>query len=303
MNTRRYFAILAVLSAILVLAPLRTGDLTGYDDAQYAHQAKDILRSGNWLVLQSNGEPALENPPMMEWMQASLFAAFGFSDSLARLPSALCGLGVILLVYWLARRLTGDPFTALLAMFAMATSLYFLKYAARGMTDVPFTFFVLCAVCAWTLAEEDPRWYLAAGASTALAQMTRSMMGLALPAIFALHLGDQPAAACVALCDCGSGDRLCATGGVVCVPDPLIRLVVHSSACRVAGSAKLPADCLRLGGGIRAPSSMRGCFVSHIGHGYRQWWRCGRGSARAGPAFVAAVSVGRGGVCAVRGGA
>ena len=188
MNTRRYFAILAVLSAILVLAPLRTGDLTGYDDAQYAHQAKDILRSGNWLVLQSNGEPALENPPMMEWMQASLFAAFGFSDSLARLPSALCGLGVILLVYWLARRLTGDPFTALLAMFAMATSLYFLKYAARGMTDVPFTFFVLCAVCAWTLAEEDPRWYLAAGASTALAQMTRSMMGLALPAIFALHL-------------------------------------------------------------------------------------------------------------------
>ena len=188
LNTSRYLPILAILSAVLVLAPVRTGDLTGYDDAQYAHIAKDILRTGDWLVLHSNGEPALENPPMLEWMEASLFAAFGFSDALARLPSALCGLGVILLVYWLARKLTGDSWTATLAMFVMATSLYFLKYTARGMTDVPFTFFVLCAVCAWSRTEDDPCWYLAAGAATALAQMTRSLMGLALPAVFVLHL-------------------------------------------------------------------------------------------------------------------
>jgi 4-amino-4-deoxy-L-arabinose transferase-like glycosyltransferase len=188
LDTRRYFLILAILSAILILAPLRTGDLTGYDDAQYAHMAKDILRTGDWLVLHSNGEPALENPPLMEWMEASLFAAFGFSDALARLPSALCGLGIILLVYWLARKLTGDSQTAVVAMLVMATSLYFLKYTARGMTDVPFTFFVLCAVCAWSLTADDPRWYLAVGACTALAQMTRSMMGLALPVVFILHL-------------------------------------------------------------------------------------------------------------------
>jgi 4-amino-4-deoxy-L-arabinose transferase-like glycosyltransferase len=185
---RRYFWVLAALSAILVIAPLRTGDLTGYDDAQYAHIAKDILRTGDWLVLHSNGEPALENAPLYEWMEASLFAAFGFHDSLARLPSALCGLGVILLVYWLARRLAGSSETAILAMFVMATSLYFLKYAARGMTDVPFTFFVLCAMCAWSLTEDDARWYLATGACVALAQLTRSMMGLGLPAVFVLHL-------------------------------------------------------------------------------------------------------------------
>ncbi|HLY18756.1 MAG TPA: glycosyltransferase family 39 protein [Bryobacteraceae bacterium] len=188
LTPRRYFWILAILCAILALAPLRTGDLTGYDDAQYAHIAKDILRTGDWLVLHSNGEPALENPPMLEWMEASLFAAFGFSDSLARLPAALCGFGTIILVYWLARKLTGDPATAVIAMFVMATTLYFLKYMARGMTDVPFTFFALCAVCAWSLTEDDPRWYLAVGACTALAQLTRSMMGLALPAVFVLHL-------------------------------------------------------------------------------------------------------------------
>lgn len=150
--------------------------------------AKEILRTGDWLVIRSNGYPALENPPMLEWIEAGLFSVFGLSDTVARLPAALCGFAVILLVYWLARRLTGDSFIALLAMFVMATTLYFLKYCARGMTDVPFTFFVLAAVCAWVLGREDPRWLLAAGACTACAQLTRSMMGLALPAVFAADL-------------------------------------------------------------------------------------------------------------------
>jgi 4-amino-4-deoxy-L-arabinose transferase-like glycosyltransferase len=185
---RKYFWGLTILSAILLFAPLRTGDLAGYDDAQYAHIAKAIVRSGDWLTLHSNGYPAMENTPLLEWMQASLFSAFGFSDGLARLPSAACGLGTILLVWWLARRLTGNPLAGVLAMFVMATSIYFLKYAARAMTDVPFTFFFLCAVCAWSLTEDDPRWYLATGVYTALALMTRSMMGLALPALFALDL-------------------------------------------------------------------------------------------------------------------
>ncbi len=188
MEPRPYFWIFTVLCVVLLFAPLRTGDLTGYDDAQYAHIAKDIVRTGDWLVIKSNGYPALENPPLLEWMEASLFSLFGFSDALARLPSALCGFGIILLVYWLARRLTGDSFAALLAMFVMATTVYFLKYSARGMTDVPFTFFVLCAMCAWSLTGEEPRWYLATGLCVALSQMTRSMMGLALPGVFVLHL-------------------------------------------------------------------------------------------------------------------
>jgi 4-amino-4-deoxy-L-arabinose transferase-like glycosyltransferase len=187
LNTRRYFWIFAILSAILLIAPLRTGDLTGYDDALFSHIAKDIVRTGDWVNIRSNAYPALEHPPMFEWMQASLFSVFGFSDALARLPAALCGFGTILLVYWLARKLTGDPVLAVLAMFVMATSIYFLKYSARAMTDVPFTFFFLCAVCAWSLSEDNPRWYLATGIFTALALMTRSLMGLALPAVFGIH--------------------------------------------------------------------------------------------------------------------
>jgi 4-amino-4-deoxy-L-arabinose transferase-like glycosyltransferase len=121
-------------------------------------------------------------------MQAVLFIPFGLSDPLAKLPSALCGLGVILLVAWLGRRMTGDPFTGVLAMFVMATSIYFVKYAARAMTDVPFTFFFLAAVCSWVLSDDDPRWLLAAGAFAGMAQLTRAMAGFSIPLLFAIDM-------------------------------------------------------------------------------------------------------------------
>jgi 4-amino-4-deoxy-L-arabinose transferase-like glycosyltransferase len=188
LRTSPYFWILALLSAILMLAPIRAGDLAGYDDALYAHIAKGVTLTGDWLNIRSNGGPALEHPPLLVWTQAALFSFFGFSDTVAKLPAALSGLGTVLLVYWLARRLLKDSFQAAMAMFVMATSIYFLKYAARAMTDVPCTFLFIAAICAWVLTEEDPRWYLVTGVLSAMALMSRGMIGFALPVIFAAHL-------------------------------------------------------------------------------------------------------------------
>ena len=183
MTPRRAFWILAISSALLLLAPLRTGDLTGYDDALYAQEAKTILHTGDWINVQVNGYPAMEHPPGFVWMQAAMFSIFGISDTNARLPSAVCGLGTILLVYWLARRLLRDELAAVVAMFVMAGSVYFVKYASHGMTDVPFTFVFLCAICAWLLAQERAAWYFAVAFFTAYALFTRGVVGLALPMI------------------------------------------------------------------------------------------------------------------------
>ncbi len=162
--------------------------MAGYDDALYAHIAKDIVKTGDWLNIRSNGYPALEHPPLLVWVQAALFSVFGLSDGLARLPSALAGFGTILLTYWLGRKLTGDDVFALAAMFVMAGSVYFHKYAARGMTDVPFTFLFLASICAWTRRHEHRGWYLLAGALAGLTQLTRGMMGVGLPIVFAFDL-------------------------------------------------------------------------------------------------------------------
>lgn len=186
LNIRGYFSAFAIFSAIALLAPIRAGDLPGYDDARYALVAKAIVQSGDWLHVRSNGYPDLEHPPFFEWMQAACFRIFGVSDPIAKLPAALCGLACILLVGWLGRRLTGSPLEGLLAMFVLATTAYFLKYSAHAMTDVPITFFSLAAICAYTLAREDDRWFLATGFFVMLALMTRGLTGLALPAIFGI---------------------------------------------------------------------------------------------------------------------
>jgi 4-amino-4-deoxy-L-arabinose transferase-like glycosyltransferase len=188
MTPRLRFLALALAAAILFLGAIRQGDLAGYDDAMYALEAKGIVRTGDWLTPKSRGAPALEHPPLFVWTQAAFLSAFGISDPVAKLPSALCALGTVLLTYWLTRRLLDDTLAAAIAMFVLLATPYFIKYAGHAMTDVPATFLFVCAICAWSLAEDDQRWYLAVGAFTAMALMIRGLIGFALPVIFAAHL-------------------------------------------------------------------------------------------------------------------
>jgi 4-amino-4-deoxy-L-arabinose transferase-like glycosyltransferase len=178
---RHTFWILTAAAVLLLIAPIRKGDLAGYDDAVYAHIAKAIVTSGDWLNIQSNGYPALEHPAGFVWMQAALFSMFGFSDFLARLPSAALGVGTVLLVYWLARRLLQNEVQASLAMFIILATPYFIKYTSHGMTDVPFMFLFTAAICAWVKARENAKWLFVVWAITAYALLTRGVVGLAVP--------------------------------------------------------------------------------------------------------------------------
>lgn len=188
MTSRLRFALLGLAAAILFLGAIRLGDLAGYDDAMYAGEAKGIASTGDWLTPSLRGGPALEHPPLFVWIQAAFFRTLGQSDPVAKLPSALCALGTILLVCWLARRLLDDTLAASVAMFAMLATPYFIKYAGHAMTDVPAAFLFISAVCAWSLGGENPRWYLAAGVVTAMALMIRGLIGFGLPVIFAIDL-------------------------------------------------------------------------------------------------------------------
>jgi 4-amino-4-deoxy-L-arabinose transferase-like glycosyltransferase len=189
LSPRLRFLLLALAAAILFLGAIRLGDLAGYDDALYSLEAKGIAHTGDWLSPKARGLPAVEHPPLFVWTQAAFLDVFGIADPIAKLPSALSAIGIILLVYWLARQLLeNDTLAASMAMFVMLGTPYFIKYAGRAMTDVPTTLMFVCAVCAWRLGRVKPRWYLAAGAFTAMALMVRGLIGCGLPVIFAIDL-------------------------------------------------------------------------------------------------------------------
>ncbi len=190
LNARLRFFLLALAAAILFLGAIRLGDLAGYDDALYSLEAKGIVHDGEWLTPKRAGGPALEHPPLFVWTEAVFLKALGVSDPVAKLPSALCAIGTILLCYLLARRLLNDTLAASVAMFVMLATPYFIKYAGRAMTDVPATFLFACAIYAWSRGdrEQGGYWFLVAGGFTAMALTVRGLIGFGLPVIFAVDV-------------------------------------------------------------------------------------------------------------------
>ena len=185
---RKHFLLLSVFSFLILFVPLHRGDLSGSDDALYAHEAKEMIRSGDWWNVRFNGSLNFEYPPMFMWLEALSMTLLGVSDFAAKVPGALAGFGTILLVFFLARELTDEPWTPRLAMLVLVSTQYFMKYATHAMTDVPFTFFFTLAMLLYVKGLRTPRYLVLAGLPVACALLTRSVIGMIPIGIVLVHL-------------------------------------------------------------------------------------------------------------------
>jgi 4-amino-4-deoxy-L-arabinose transferase-like glycosyltransferase len=183
-----HFAIIACLSAVILFSTLHLGDLSGYDDAAYAHEGRGILSTGDWWGLRLNGYLDFDKPPLFVWLVAVSFKVLGVSDFAAKFPAALFGFGTILLVYFIARELSDNYWLPVLSMLVMAGTQYFLKYSMHAMTCVPFAFLFSLAVYCYARALTRPGWFVPAGLAIGLAELTRSPMGLLPLGIVLSHL-------------------------------------------------------------------------------------------------------------------
>ncbi len=197
-GTQRTFVVLiAIWVAIVMLSGIPYGDLSGYDDAAYAHEARAMIQSGDVWTPNLNGNTDFDKPPLFIWMLALSFKLFGINDMAAKIPGVIFGWATILLVYFLTKELfSGDSEDAAeaewlpaLSMLCMATTQYFLKYSSHAMTDVPFTFFFTAGIYFYVLAQKNARLLLFAGAATGLAMMLRSPMGLFPLVVIFLDIG------------------------------------------------------------------------------------------------------------------
>jgi 4-amino-4-deoxy-L-arabinose transferase-like glycosyltransferase len=180
--------LVGLLLLALLVPSLRRGGLSGYDDALYAHEGREMASSGDWLTIRFNGGENFEYPPMFIWLEAASMRMFGFNDFAAKLPAAVFGFGTVLLVYFLALTLSGDPWLAITSMLALASTQFFLKYSAHAMTDVPFTFFFLLAITGYARGLTRPLYFLIGGAAIGCAVLTRSVIGLIPCGIILAHL-------------------------------------------------------------------------------------------------------------------
>lgn len=176
------------LTFLMLFANLHRGDLAGYDDAVYSHEGKQMLLNGDWWNVWLNGKLDFDKPPLFIWLEALSFWLLGVSDFAAKFPAALLGLATVVLVYFVALELGGDHWLASLAMFVLASTQYFLKYATHAMTDVPFTFLFTLAIWAYLKAMRRPAFFLLCGSAIGLAGLTRSILGLLALGVIGAHL-------------------------------------------------------------------------------------------------------------------
>jgi 4-amino-4-deoxy-L-arabinose transferase-like glycosyltransferase len=180
--------VLIGLSSVLLFSKLHKGGLSGYDDALYAHEGKQMLLTGDWWNVVNNGLPNFEYPPMFIWLEALSMKMWGISDFAAKFPAALSGLLCIVLVFSVVRILSDDFWLPVLAAWVLMLSQYFVKYSTHAMTDVPFTFFFTLSIYSYVRGMRQRAYLVLCGVAIGCGILTRSILGLIPAGIILGHL-------------------------------------------------------------------------------------------------------------------
>lgn len=183
-----YLVSVFVLLFLSLTVKLEIPVLPHHDDITHACIGKMILKTGDWLTMHEGAQLSFLKPPLYFWIEAVFFKIFGFTDYAARLPSALCGFGTLILVFSISKRFWGKR-TGIAVLMVMGSSLFFWKYSRKAMLDVPTAFSTSLAVYFFIKAEfEGRKWfYLLFGAATALGYYFKAIQGLYPLFIFPLY--------------------------------------------------------------------------------------------------------------------
>jgi 4-amino-4-deoxy-L-arabinose transferase-like glycosyltransferase len=95
------------LALVMMGAGLGLRDPWPADEPRFALVARDMLQSGDWLIPRVGGDLYADKPPVFFWLMAASMALTGSMRIGFLLPSLLAGVGSVVLVYDLLRRVRG----------------------------------------------------------------------------------------------------------------------------------------------------------------------------------------------------
>lgn len=174
--SRDYLLLLAV-AATLLLAGLGLRDPWPADEPRFALIARDMAESGQWLIPRVGGVLYPDKPPLFFWFVAVVYGATNSIRIAFLTPGLVSGLGILVLVVGLARRLW-DKKTALWCGATLLAMLQFPMQMKAGQIDA--------LLCLWTtlglvgfarhcLLGPDWRWYAIGGAAAGLGVITKGV--------------------------------------------------------------------------------------------------------------------------------
>ena len=181
----------ACLLAILIsFAGIGSHSLWSPDEPTGAAVGRAMLDSGDLIVPRLNGEPFLEKPPLYWWVQVAALRAFGITDAVARVPSALFSALTLMVAYAIGRRL-GGPRQGMLALVVLGTTVVFVQNLGRVVVDPALTFFVALAHLGFAVLAE-PRSVSEARGWARLLIAVAIALGFLSKGVVAIGLGAGP---------------------------------------------------------------------------------------------------------------
>lgn len=120
--------------------------LLGPDEPRYAQVAREMFERGDWVTPTLGGFHWFEKPALLYWLEIAFFNVFGVSEWSARLGPALFGLGTIMSLWILGRKISKTesqkPKTDLANWLALisASTLGILVFSRGASFDITLTF-------------------------------------------------------------------------------------------------------------------------------------------------------------------
>ena len=184
---RPFLILLGLLAIFISLSDLGYRRLANPDEGRYSEISREMVVTGDFVTPRLNGLKYFEKPPLQYWATAVAFTLFGESEFTARLYTALCGLGCILLIAYTGKRVF-DEETGILAGVVMLSTPFFMAMTGIVTLDMGLTFWMTLAVSSFLISQHDPaqlsrsRWLWLAWAAMAAAVLSKGLIGIVFPA-------------------------------------------------------------------------------------------------------------------------
>ena len=185
-------ALLAILAGLLFFLGLGSMGLTDRDEGRNAEAGREMLETRNWVSPTFNYEPRFAKPVLVYWLMSLSYKSFGVDEFAARFPSAVFGLGLILLQYLFLSRFCG----ALVGLFGALMLLLNIQIIGLGrmvLTDSVLVFLTTLSLFSFWLGfqghdrERWWRWVFYVGMG--LATLAKGPVGFLVPVVtIALYL-------------------------------------------------------------------------------------------------------------------
>ncbi|MBK8305491.1 MAG: hypothetical protein IPK98_19760 [Chloracidobacterium sp.] len=101
------WATLAVLAVAAFFVGLNLPFL-GPDEPRYAQVAREMWQAGDWVTPTLGGFNWFEKPALLYWFEIASYNIFGVSEFAARLGPALCGIGTVVSLWILGRKVATE---------------------------------------------------------------------------------------------------------------------------------------------------------------------------------------------------